>query len=187
VDRDFREDADVEWLRGMGVSALDHSEIENVLLSEDVLRAVADHQRLAGNFPELLEKAKDVVFRELARDREMLVSSITAAKVERRLKNFDAKARGKEELGTALGSLASAINVDAIYEETAAEVNCVIDERNYAKALRLYNNKGLLGKIEPLFGFARKGMPELVKRLASEKEGGVVLSALREQLPRIDS
>ena len=187
VDRDFREDADVEWLRGMGVSALDHSEIENVLLSEDVLRAVADHQRLAGNFPELLEKAKDVVFRELARDREMLVSSITAAKVERRLKNFDAKARGKEELGTALGSLTSAINVDAIYEETAAEVNCVIDERNYAKALRLYNNKGLLGKIEPLFEFARKGMPELVKRLASEKEGGVVLSALREQLPRIDS
>jgi len=187
VDRDFREDADVEWLRGMGVSALDHSEIENVLLSEDVLRAVADHQRLAGNFPELLEKAKDVVFRELARDREMLVSSITAAKVERRLKNFDAKARGKEELGTALGSLASAINVDAIYEETAAEVNCVIDERNYAKALRLYNNKGLFGKIEPLFGFARKGMPELVKRLSSEKEGGVVLSALREQLPRIDS
>jgi len=187
VDRDFREDADVEWLRGMGVSVLDHSEIENVLLSEDVLRAVADHQRLAGNFPELLEKAKDVVFRELARDREMLVSSITAAKVERRLKNFDAKARGKEELGTALGSLTSAINVDAIYEETAAEVNCVIDERNYAKALRLYNNKGLLGKIEPLFGFARKGMPELVKRLASEKEGGVVLSALREQLPRIDS
>jgi hypothetical protein len=115
------------------------------------------------------------------------VSSITAAKVERRLKNFDAKARGKEELGTALGSLTSAINVDAIYEETAAEVNCVIDERNYAKALRLYNNKGLLGKIEPLFEFARKGMPELVKRLASEKEGGVVLSALREQLPRIDS
>lgn len=187
VDRDFRDDAEVEWLEDKGVSVLDHSEIENVLLSEDILRAVAEHQRLADTFPELLEKAKSIVISEMTRDRETLISSLTAAKVERRLKNFDAKARGKEELGTALSSLTSSIKVDSIYDETASEVNRVIEERNYAEALRLYNNKGLLGKIEPLFGFARKGMPELVKRLASEKEEGEVLSALREQLPKISS
>jgi hypothetical protein len=187
VDRDFRDGVEVEWLQNMSVFVLDHSEIENVLLSEDILRAVADHQRLTDRFPELLEKAKDVVFREMTQDWETLVSSLTAAKVERRLKNFDAKARGTGELGIALGSLTSSIDVDSIYDETAAEVHRVIDERNYAEALRLYNNKGLLGKIEPLFGFARKGMPELVKRLASEKEGGEVLSALREQLPKIRS
>lgn len=113
-------------------------------------------------------------------------SGLTAAKVERRLKNCDAKARGKEKLGTALSSLTSSIKVDSIYDETVAEVNRVIEERNYAEALRLYNNKGLLGKIESLFGFARKGMPEVVKRLASEKEGGAVLSALRKQLPEVE-
>lgn len=187
VDRDFRDYAEVEWLVDRGVLVLDHSEIENVLLSEDVLRTVAEHQRLADNFPELLEKAKDIVFSEMARDREALISSLTAAKVERCLKNFNAKARGKGELGAALEELTSSINVDTIYDETAAEVNRIIGERNYAEALRLYNNKGLLGRIEPLFGFARKGMPELVKRLASEKEEGEVLSALREQLPKIRS
>jgi hypothetical protein len=77
--------------------------------------------------------------------------------------------------------------VDVIYDETAAEVDRVIDERDYTQALRLYNNKGLLSQIEPLFGFARKGMPELVKRLASAKEGTTVLSALREQLPEIEN
>ena len=187
VDRDFREDTEIEWLGSMGVAVLDHSEIENVLLSEEVLRAVAEHQRLADDFSELLEEVKDRVFSEMERDREALVSSLTAAKVERRLKNFNAKARGKGELGTALESLTSWIDVDSIYDETAAEVSRVVDERNYAEALRLYNNKGLLGKIEPLFGFARKGMPELVKRLASEKEKGEVLSTLREQLPKISS
>ncbi|HZY64451.1 MAG TPA: AAA family ATPase [Rubrobacteraceae bacterium] len=185
VDRDFRDDAEVKWLQDKGVSVLDHSEIENVLLSEDVLRTVAEHQRLADNFPELLEKARNIVFSEMTRDRETLISSLSTAKVERRLKNFDAKARGKGELGTALGSLISSIDVDSIYDDTVAEVDRVIGERNYSEALRLYNNKGLLGKIEPLFGFARKGMPELVKRLASEKEGGPVLSALRKQLPEI--
>jgi hypothetical protein len=186
VDRDFRGDAEVEWLEGLGVYVLDHSEIENVLLSEGVLRAVAEHLSLTDDFPELLDKAKDIVFREMIRDREALVSSIVSSKVERRLKNLDAKARGKAGLRAALGELVSPIDVDAIYDETAAEVDRVIDGRDYSQALRLYNNKGLLGKIEPLFGFARNGMPELVKRLASTKKGATVLSALRKQLPEVE-
>ena len=187
VDRDFRVDAEVQWLEGMNVYVLEHSKIENVLLSESVLRAVADHLSLTDDFPKLLDRAKDIVFREMSRDREALVSSIVAAKVERRLKNFDAKARGKAGLRAALGDLISQVDVDAIYDETAAEVDRVIDERDYSQALHLYNNKGLLGQIERLFGFARKGMPELVKRLASAKEDTAVLSALREQLPEIEN
>ncbi len=186
VDRDFREDTDVKWLGDMGVSVLDHSEIESVLLSEDMLQAVAEHLRLTDDFPKLLEKAKDIIFHEMDRDRETLVSSIAAIKVERRLKKFDSKARGKEKLRGALENLTVSIDVDGIYDETATEVDRIIRERDYAAALRQYNNKGLLGKIEPLFGLARKGMPELVKRLASEKEEVAVLSALREQLPKID-
>ena len=62
----------------------------------------------------------------------------------------------------------------------------MIDERDYAQALRL-NNKGLLGMIEPLFGFARKGLAELVKRLESVQEGHPVLSAIRQQSPEISS
>jgi len=187
VDRDFRDDAEVEWLGGVGVSVLDQSEIENVVLSEDVLRAVADHQGFSGDSPELLDKAKEVVFREMTRDRERLTSSIAAAKVERRLKNFDAKARGKADLTAALVRLTSSINVETIYDETVAEVDRVIAAGAYAQALRLYNNKGLLGKVEPLFGIARKDLLELAKRLSSIREGRPVLSALRQQLPEIDS
>lgn len=185
VDRDFRDDAEVEWLEGMGVSVLEQSEIENVLLTEGVLRAVADHLGFAGEFSGMLDKAKDIVFREMDWDREALISSISAAKIERRLKYFNAKARGKADLTTALDALTSSINIGVIYDETVSEIDQVIDERDYARALRLYNNKGLLGKIEPQFGFARKSMPELVKRLASADEHGSVLSALRKQLPEL--
>lgn len=186
VDRDFRDKAEVEWLENMGISVLDYSEIENVFLSEEMLWAVAEHQSFTDDFAELLEKAKGVVFREMSKDREMLVSSITAAKIERRLKHFNAKARGKTDLQTALGNLTSSIDVDAAYDETATEIDRVITEQNYPQALRLYNNKGLLGQIEPLFGFAHKGMPELVKRLATVKEGSAILSALQEQLPKVE-
>lgn len=186
VDRDFRENAEVRWLENLGVFVLDHSEIENVLLAESILQAVAAHLRLADDFSKLMEKAKDIVFCTMDEDRERLVSSITAARVEQRLKKFNAKARGKAELRGALERLTTSVDMNAIYDETAEEVDGVICERNYPKALRLYNNKGLLGKIEPLFGLARKSMPEFVKRLASDKEGEVILSALRKQLPNIN-
>lgn len=186
VDRDFRDDTEVGRLEGMGVHVLGQSEIENVLLSEEVLRAVADHQGFGERIPELLDEAKAVVFREMVQSREKLVSSISAAKVERRLKKeFDAKAQGKTGLTVALSALASSIDAEAIYDETAAEVDRVIDGRDYDRALRLYNNKGLLGKVEVPFGFARKSLPELVKRLASADVSGPVLSALRKQLPAV--
>jgi hypothetical protein len=187
VDRDFRSDEEVEWLESIGVAVLNHSEIENVFLSEGVLRTVADHLQLADDFEGLLEKAQGLVFRELSTDRETLVSSITATKIERDLKKFDAKARGKAGLDAALGNLTSFIEVDTYYDETATEVDRVVAEQDYAKALRLHNNKGLLGKIEPLFGFARRGMPGLVKRLASAKEDAAVLAAIREELPKVQA
>ena len=185
VDRDFRDDAQVDHLRRKGVHVLDQSEIENVLLCKDVMATVADHLILTDSFQRILDEAKEIVFGEVRRERERLISSICAAKVERRLKNFDAKARGKADLTGALTSLISSIDVEAIYDETATEVDRVIAERDYEQALRLYNNKGLLGKIEPLFGFARAGLPELIKRLASSDKPHPVLSALREQLPQI--
>ena len=68
--------------------------------------------------------------------------------------------------------MTSSIDVGTIYEKTASEVDRVIGGRDHAGALHLYNNKGL---------------PGLVKRLASRQEGHPVLSALRRQLPRINS
>ena len=93
-----------------------------------------------------------MVFREMSNNRERLVSSIVASKVERKLKNYDAKAEGKTALKLALDTLVALIDVEALYETTASDVNGIVGSRDYVGALRTYNNKGLVPQIVQLFG-----------------------------------
>jgi hypothetical protein len=185
IDRDFRDEDEVRSLEVLNVSVLKFSEIENVLLTEEVLRVVAKHLHRESDFPSLLEGAKNVVFRETSSNQEQLISSITASKVERALKNYDAKARGKEALKSALTTLMTSIEVDTLYEATATDIDGIISSRDYVRALRIYNNKGLLPQIAPLFGFTYPGFIEFLKRHASSDEGNDLITALQGQVPSI--
>lgn len=186
IDRDFRDEGEVRNLEGLGVFVLKFSEIENLLLTEEVLRVVAKHLHRESDFPSLLESAKNVVFREMSNNQEQLVSSIAASKVERELKNYDAKARGKTALKTALATLMTSIKVDALYESTATDINDIISSRDYVGALRIYNNKGLLPQIARLFGFTYPGFIEFLKRHASSDKGNDLIAALQGQVPCIN-
>ncbi len=130
IDRDFRDDKEVKYLKGMSVFVLEFSETENLLLSEKVLFTIAKHQCLEADFPDRFDKIKDIVFREMTHDREQLVSSITATKIEQKLKSYDAKSRGKTVLKTAISNLTSSIDVDALYDSTDKEVDTIIAMRD---------------------------------------------------------
>ncbi len=121
----------------------------------------------------------------MTNSKEQLISSITAKKVEQKLKNYDAKARGKKALESALIDLASSVDVGVLYDSTGKDIEDIIKTRDYARALRIYNNKGLLSQVAPLFGFSNRGLLEFVKRVvSSEKEEDLVV-ALRKQVPSV--
>ncbi len=185
IDRDFRDEGEVTKLGESNVFVLKFSEIENLLLAEGVLREVARYLHRESDFSDLLERAKDRVFREMSNNKEQLVSSIVASKVERKLKKYDAKAKGKTALKSALDTLVSSIGVDALYESTASNINSIIDSRDYVEALRIYNNKGLVPQIAPLLGFTYDGFMEFLKRYASSDEGKGLVKALQGQVPHI--
>ncbi len=101
------------------------------------------------------------------------------------MKNYDAKAKGKMALKSALDTLMSSIDVDVLYESTASDINSIIDSRDYVRALRIYNNKGLVPQIAPVFGFTYDGFMEFLKRHASGDEGHSLVKALQGQVPPI--
>jgi hypothetical protein len=185
IDRDFRDDDQVQWLRDRDVYVLNYSEIENLLLSEAVLYRVAAHIHLEHDeFASRFERVKDIVFAHMAHNKERLVSSITASKIERLLKNFDAKAEGKADLKTALNAVTS-VNVDTLYNTTLVDINAIISSRNYSQALQTYNDKGLVFEVSSVFGFKPSELAELVKRRVSSGKGDDLIEALRRQTPAI--
>lgn len=185
IDRDFRHDEEVERLQILGIFSLEYSEVENQFLTEEVLRIIANHQHQQSEFDTLLEQSKSIVFREMSNNRETLISSITASKVERQLRDFNAKARGKEELEEALVTLSRSIDVGDLYNQSAADIDGLIAARDYDRALRTYNNKGLLPQIARVFGFDSKGLMTLVKNFIASGQAEELVEVLRRQAPSV--
>jgi Protein of unknown function (DUF4435)/AAA domain, putative AbiEii toxin, Type IV TA system len=189
IDRDFKTDEQVEYLRERGIFCLNTSEIENLLLSEDVLRAVATAFRKTEEADSIIDQTQKLVFTHMGKEKERLISSIVAARIEANFSKFNAKASGKEELVKALNDVTSGIDIDSLYAEIADLVNNTLLNQNYSNALRLYNNKGLLPQVSSLFGFkTTKDNNELVnyiKRLFNDKNNSMILEAFHKAAPEL--
>lgn len=184
IDRDFRNDKEIKKLKDKAIFCLDFSEIENILLSEDVLKIVGDFLHREDIY-EIIEKAKNTVFTLMEKEKERLVSSIVAFRIEAAFKTFNAKAIGEEKLKESLDQMVSTINLPCLYQETSTKINRILENQDYSEALRLYNNKGLLPQVSNLFGFQGNGLVDYIKRLILQKENEKIIRALRNSLPEL--
>ncbi len=184
IDRDFRNDKEIKKLKDKAIFCLDFSEIENILLSEDVLKIVGDFLHREDIY-EIIEKAKNTVFTLMEKEKERLVSSIVAFRIEAAFKTFNAKAIGEEKLKESLDQMVSTINLPCLYQETSTKINRILENQDYSEALRLYNNKGLLPQVSNLFGFQGNRLVDYIKRLILQKENEKIIRALRNSLPEL--
>ncbi|MEG4588236.1 DUF4435 domain-containing protein [Microcoleus sp. MOSTC5] len=191
IDRDFRTDENVEYLRQRGVFCLNFSEIENLLLSENVLSAVATMLNRTEDAAHLIEQTQQLVFNLMENQKERLVSAIVAARIEYILSRFDAEACGEPGLIKALDDVTNGIDIPGLYEETNNLVENILRNKKYSEALRLYNNKGILNQVSSLFGFkANKDNNELVnyiKRLINSRDNRMIIEAFLQATPELVS
>jgi hypothetical protein len=184
VDRDYRSDSAVQALAEKGVHVLSVHEIENVLLAEDVLRAIATHLAIAEPNT-VVDQVKEWVFGQLAADRPRAASAATAARIEESLRVFDAKAQGEVALRDAVARLVANVDVTALYAEAANNIDNAIGGRDYRRALQLYANKGLVKQVDRFFGLGGGGYVQLVLRLLGRPEGGPLIRALAAVTPTL--
>ena len=181
IDRDFRSDEQVDHLKSLDIFCLNVSEIENLFLSEEVLTAIGIclHREDIDN---IIEQAQNLVFTHMEREKERLISSIVAARIEDGFSQFNAKALGEAALKESLADLLSKIDISALYAETSSSINTILTTRDYSAALRLYNNKGLLPQVSGIFGFKAHELTEYIKRLVVSKSNGAIVEALQKAL-----
>jgi hypothetical protein len=130
----------------------------------------------------IIEQAQNLVFTQMEQQKERLISSIVAARIEDGFSQFNAKALGEIALKESLADLVSKIDASALYEETSNSVNTILTTRNYSAALRLYNNKGLLPQVSGLFGFKAHELTEYIKRIVASKNNEAIIEALQKAL-----
>lgn len=182
IDDDERPKSEAEALQKAGVWLLGYTEIENILLTEDVLH-IAASELLIEDGHTIVGRAKETILKHFNTERDMVIARRVARRLQQAARYFQTKARTEAELKAAWDGLHSSVDSSSIFVEEAKRIDAVIASNNYEQAIRLYANKGLFRAITGMFGTIN--LQNYLCNLLASSKGEHLRSALRQQLPTI--
>ena len=157
VDRDRRSDEEVEYLRKKNILVPNVAEIENILMLEGVIRAVARHRHRNEDivFPKVKKRVIELFTRELKQQALMHVRHRVKHDVELRI---DMKFTSINALENHMVELVSEINPRGLYDQLCREFHTYEDNKDYDSILRVYNQKLMLNEsnVATLCGYKSK-------------------------------
>lgn len=184
VDRDRRDDREVEYLRGRHIMVPNVAEVENLMLIEEVVRTMAE---LHGREP---DKAFADVRRSMLRLFAAEIDSQALEHTRHRVKSIverrvDCRAASIEDLEKHIGQLRSIASARSIYDEIRADFHRMHREGDYAAILRVFNYKSMLTetRVADRCGLRRsdrRAMPDAV--LAALRAGGEPAERIRSAI-----
>ena len=143
VDRDRRDEREVAYLRGRKVLVPDVAEIENILMLEEVVRAVASANGLNENH--VFAKVKKAIIRLFTADLRAQALLHTRHRVKSLVEHrVDGRFDNINTLEEHLVDLMHEINPRGIYEHLCKEFHSYVSDGDYASILRVYNRKSMI-------------------------------------------
>ncbi len=143
VDRDRRDDGEVQYLRTKKIMVPEVAEIENLLLLPEVVKAVAQFtEKPVDRVVNHVKKAVISMFANELRQQALLHTRHMVKRiVERRI---DSRFPDIDTLEQHLHELPSIINARTYYKKLCREFNEYIAAGNYRAILKVYNQKSIL-------------------------------------------
>ncbi|MEO5960668.1 MAG: AAA family ATPase [Opitutaceae bacterium] len=181
IDRDGRNEADVASLSSIGVAVLEWAEIENLLLIEEVLQHIA--QALHRDADKNITEAKTRVIETLAQDSERIACELAGRELDRTIRGWAWKHPDGATLETSLSRHIGTINASATLGVWRKQIHDIVTNSDYPSALRIYPNKGLLGKVSQIFGLSKYA--DYVLRRIGSPEGTALVAILQKFVPTL--
>ncbi|MDE7153483.1 MAG: DUF4435 domain-containing protein [Muribaculaceae bacterium] len=144
VDRDRREEKEVEYLRRKKVLVPEVAEIENLLMVEDIVRAVARYRKCDENtvFTETRKAVMDYFRKEYKKQ----ALEHTRHRVKRTVEyRIDRRFADINKLEEHMVDLVNEINPRGIYNALCVEFTDLIKRADYHGVLKVFNEKRMLG------------------------------------------
>lgn len=149
IDRDFRVNEQLEKLITENVFSYSVAEIENLFLVKEFILKYVEYKNESIELNQLDEK----VFKLLLRDKEIQVSNYLSSYLNYSFtESHIKKGNSQIEVKQNLDAFISNIDLEGLYEERKKLIENIIAVKNYDLAIKIYNNKGLLGCVEDLLG-----------------------------------
>lgn len=143
VDRDRRDEKEVEYLRGKKVMVPEVAEVENILMLEQVIRAVASYCNK--DETRVFLHVKRSVLQQFKHDLHQQALLHTRHRVKRTMEyRIDGRFTNINKLEQHMEDLIHEINAQGLYESFCEEFNRYHAESDYRSVLRVYNQKSML-------------------------------------------
>ncbi len=150
VDRDFRTDEQINKFRNENIYVYSVAEIENLFLLDEFIQFFTKRRDEKID----IEKLKKKVFDKLEKDKEQQISNYVTSYINYVFSEEHVnKAKNKQEIKDNFHEFITKIDIDNLYNKRKEEIEKIINEKDYSKAIKVYNNKGLLKEIEDLLRY----------------------------------
>jgi hypothetical protein len=148
IDHDFRPEEQLAKLEEQNVFSYDVAEVENLFLLPDVITGFAKYKNEECDIDEI----KTRILNRFEQDKQAQVSQFVSSAINAYFKSSHISVGNKkEEVEENFHKFISEINIDKLFNERESYINDVIANKEYEKAIVLYNNKGLHSVIESYF------------------------------------
>lgn len=182
IDRDYRSDHEIEKYKDDGIYTLKVAEVENLFLVEELIRLMAD--RLGQNPDDIFAKVKDYIIHiRFAHQIDKQICQSVVAHLKYQLAAAELSKKNDDEAKTSLDAVLKAIDYEKTKAEQEAKFKEALSEDDYAKVLRVFNEKGLISSIGHFLGVVDKEYCNRVLALLNGKLHGEISDAISGYLP----
>lgn len=148
IDRDFRSEDQLENLQQQNVFSYDVAEIENLFLLPDIIIGFANYKKEQCD----IEEIKKRILIKFEQDKQAQISQYVSSAINAYFKSSHISVGNKkEEVEQNFQKFISEVDINKLFNERESCINGVIANKEYERAIMLYNNKGLHTVIEKYF------------------------------------
>ena len=177
VDRDRRTEREVEYLRSRHIYVPEVAEVENLLMLEGVIKAVA--RRMKRNANKVFEIVKNNVIQLFAQEIESQALLHTRHRIRRNLEyKIDRRFNDIASFEDHIDHLTDDTDVRGLYNNICNQFRTFVKNRDYRSVLKVYNQKSMVtnSNVCNLCGLANK-----------DKYLRIILTILRDNHPEAET
>ena len=151
IDRDFREEDEMNELSKYNIYAHTVAEIENILLIESFLSAFILYKK---EDDKRLEMIKDKILEKFSKEIDQQSFSYVKAKLHFIFtEKYYINGCDIESLKQSCDNFCNSTQIDDWFEKRKEELTEICRKKNYSKVLESYNNKGLHSVVENILSY----------------------------------
>lgn len=150
VDRDYRSDQEIEANKENNVFTLEVAEVENLFITEEMIRILAEHMGM--NADKTFDSVKQKIIDDLFKSQlNYQVTNKVKNEIHYRFSNVNITGKTKEELKKSTDGIYASIDILKIYDDTLKQFSEAIDNEDYSQTIKLFNSKSLCNIVGSIF------------------------------------